>query len=334
MRAHYAVWLMSCLMWVAATASLRADVRAELVEAKKVWNQAQRVASTDLVRFKDRWFCVFESAKASSSNHDLRVIASTDGTTWKSVAHIKSPTPNRGLYNPTFAVAPDNRLLLAAVGIAQQTTRQSMLWDSKNGHEWSKPKRLGEANYVLSDITLHQGTAYSYGYGCICGIAQTVQVRGSKDGRHFGKHFEHTFSGFFPKAAALAFDGDGAVCLLSRSNGPNSDRSTLIGTSQSPYTDWDWNLSGLQMSHPNLIRMPNGQIVAGVGLHEPRVRTSLCILDKTTGKLKEVLRLPVYSRAINVGLAAYDGHLWVSYHTPDRGRFSIHFAKIKLATAK
>ena len=88
------------------------------------------------------------------------------------------------------------------------------------------------------------------------------------------------------------------------------------------------------MSHPNLIRMPNGQIVAGIGLHEPRVRTSLCILDKTTGKLNEVLRLPVYSRAINVGLAAHEGHLWVSYHTPDGDGFSVHLAKIELATIR
>ena len=333
MKSHFTPWLTACLIGAAAATSSRADGGAELVEATTIWSQPQRIASTDLVRFKDRWICVFETEKAASSNHDLRVIASADGVKWESVAHIKSPTPNRGLYNPRFAVAPDNRLLLVAVGVAQQTIRQSMLWVSTDGRDWSKPRHLGEANFILSDVARHQDAVYSYGYGCICGIMQTVQIRRSKDGP-FGEHFVHTFSGFFPKAASLAFNGDRGVCLLSRSNGPNSDRSTLIGQSQSPYTDWDWKRFNLQMSHPNLICMPDGQIVAAVGLHEPSVRTSLCVLDMATSELDEVLKLPVYSRAIDVGLAAHDGYLWVSYHTPDRGKYHIHLAKTKLETSK
>lgn len=334
MKSHFTACLMACLIGFAAATSSRADGGAELVEATTIWSQPQRITSTDVVRFKDRWICVFETEKAASANHDLRVIASADGVKWESVAHIKAPPPNRGLFGPKFAVAPDKQLLLAAVGASGQTTRQPMLWDSTDGREWSKTKHLGETNFVLSDMTRHQEMVYSYGYGCICGIAQTVQIRGSKDGRHFGEHFEHTFSGFFPKSAALAFSGARGVCLLSRSNGPNSDRSTLIGHSQSPYTDWDWKQFDLQMSHPNLICLPDGRIVAAVGLHEPRVRTSLCVLDKATSELDEVLKLPVYSRAIDVGLAAHDGYLWVSYHTPDRGEFHIHLAKTKLKTGK
>lgn len=157
-----------------------------------------------------------------------------------------------------------------------------------------------------------------------------MQIRSNQAARYFAPHFEQTFSGFFPKAAALAFDGDQAVCLLSRSNGPNSDRSTLIGRSNAPYTDWNWTWFGLQVSHPNLVRTPDGRIVAGVGLHEPRQRTSLCVLDRTSGELAEVLELPTRGRAIDVGLATHDGHLWASCHLADGGEYQVHVEKIVL----
>jgi len=35
---------------------------AELVEVRKIWDQAPHNAFTDLRRFQDRWFCVFREA--------------------------------------------------------------------------------------------------------------------------------------------------------------------------------------------------------------------------------------------------------------------------------
>ena len=61
--AYLRLCLTSCLMWIAATSNVSADVGAELIEAKKVWNQRRRLAATDLVRFKDSWYCVLEVAK-------------------------------------------------------------------------------------------------------------------------------------------------------------------------------------------------------------------------------------------------------------------------------
>ena len=64
-----------------------------LVESKRIWDKAPHNAFTDLLRFNNRWYCVFREGKGHVS-HDgaLRVITSVDGDKWKSIALIKSPT--------------------------------------------------------------------------------------------------------------------------------------------------------------------------------------------------------------------------------------------------
>jgi len=61
-----------------------------LIEVHKIWDQAPHSAFTDLVRFRDRWFCVFREGKAHvSPDGVLRVISSADGTQWESEAVIR-----------------------------------------------------------------------------------------------------------------------------------------------------------------------------------------------------------------------------------------------------
>src|SRR6185437_11243012 len=69
-----------------------ADEPAKLVEARKIWDQAPHNAFTDLVRFHDRWYCVFREGKAHvAPDGALRVITSTNGEKWESAALITSP---------------------------------------------------------------------------------------------------------------------------------------------------------------------------------------------------------------------------------------------------
>ena len=44
--------------------TLAAEGDAELVQVRKIWDRAPHNAFTDLVRFHDRWFCVFREGRA------------------------------------------------------------------------------------------------------------------------------------------------------------------------------------------------------------------------------------------------------------------------------
>ena len=59
--------------------------RSNLVSVKKIWDYAPHNAFTDLIRFRNRWWCTFREAQSHRS-HDgvVRVIMSEGGDCWKS----------------------------------------------------------------------------------------------------------------------------------------------------------------------------------------------------------------------------------------------------------
>ncbi len=79
-----AQWGLNCCLLVAQDAVPTAT-------ATKMWDQAPHNAFTDLVRFNDRWFCVFREGQGHvSPDGALRVITSVDGEKWESAALITS----------------------------------------------------------------------------------------------------------------------------------------------------------------------------------------------------------------------------------------------------
>src|SRR5438128_2355705 len=101
-----------CLGLLAVPGAEEQPVKAELVEVRKIWDQAPHNAFTDLIRFRGEWLCVFREGKAHvSPDGSLRVIASPDGKTWTSAALITSPTGD--LRDAKITVTPDSRLMLS-----------------------------------------------------------------------------------------------------------------------------------------------------------------------------------------------------------------------------
>ena len=83
----------------------------ELIEARRIWDQAPHNAFTDLARFQNRWFCAFREGKNHvSPDGALRVITSPDGEKWESAALIASPDSD--LRDAKITLMPDGRLML------------------------------------------------------------------------------------------------------------------------------------------------------------------------------------------------------------------------------
>ena len=86
----------------------------KLVEVRKIWDDAAHNAFTDLVRFRNRWFCVLrESSGHTSNDGSLRVITSVDGEMWESAAFIASP--NSDLRDAKLSETPNGELMLCGV---------------------------------------------------------------------------------------------------------------------------------------------------------------------------------------------------------------------------
>lgn len=319
--------LLCLALIVMSTGFVRAEEPARLLDARKIWDQAPHNAFTDLVRFQDRWFCVFREGKAHvSPDGALRVITSTDGEKWESAALITSPDSD--LRDAKISVTPQGELMLTgaeALHDKSKHTHQSLAWFSKDGRTWSEKYPIGDPDFWLWRVTWHKGQAYGIGYGC--GKDQSIRLYGSGYGKKYTTLVERLYDTGYPNETSLVFEGDTCYCLLRRDGKPNSG---LLGVSQPPYTSWEWKDLGQRIGGPHMLRLPDGRFVAAVRMFDGGVHTGLAWIDPKAGKLTEFLKLPSGGDTSYAGLVWHDDLLWVSYYSSHSGKTSIYLAKVKL----
>jgi hypothetical protein len=125
----------------------------------------------------------------------------------------------------------------------------------------------------------------------------------------------------------LFLEDDSALCLIRHETG---DKAAFLGKSKPPYTEWTWTDLGVRIGGPNMIRLPDGRIIAATRLYTPRQRTSLSELDPAAGTLTERLALPSGGDTSYPGLVFHEGLLWVSYYSSHEEKTCIYLAKVKL----
>lgn len=306
--------------------------RAELLSVEKIWAEAPHNAFTDLVRFRERWYCVFrEGSRHVSPDGALRIISSADGVRWSSAALISSEQAD--LRDPKLSVTPDKRLMLSAAGAYRQSAQlshQSMAWYSLDGRSWGMPFKIGDPNVWLWRVSWHRGNAYGMGYGT--STERFLRMYVGPGGLRFRMLADKVCEDGAPTETAVLFNNDdSALCLLRRDAGSGTAH---LGFSRPPYRGWEWRDLGVRLGGPNMIRLPDNRIVAAGRLYDGRQRTSLCWLDEEEISLTELLALPSGGDTSYPGLVYYQDILWVSYYSSHEGKASIYLARVKLPVAK
>src|SRR5436189_3847017 len=91
----------------------------EIVSVTKIWDAGKHNAFTDLIRWHDKWYCTFREADAHvGGDGKLRVLESSDGAKWESVALVTEKGID--LRDPKLSITPDDRLMIAAGGSVYQ----------------------------------------------------------------------------------------------------------------------------------------------------------------------------------------------------------------------
>ncbi len=313
--------------WCAAPAAAQATGSIESVQ--KIWDDAPHNAFTDLVRFGNQWICVFREGQSHvSPDGALRVIGSSDGERWKSLALFQSP--NSDLRDAKISITPRGQLMLSgaeAMNDPVDYKHQSLAWFSEDGVHWSKRHEIGDRDFWLWRVTWRQATAYGFGYGTR-NDNRSIRLYTSDDGKSFETLVSSAFDDGYPNETSLIFlDDDTCYCLLRRDgNSPTAQ----FGIAQPPYTEWQWKDLGKRIGGPHMIRLPDGRLVAAVRLYDGGARTSLCWLDPERGTLDEFLKLPSSGDTSYAGLVWHEDRLWVSYYSSHEGKTSIYLARVKL----
>jgi len=290
--------------------------------AVKIWDAAPHNAFTDLARWKDRWWCVFrEGASHVSPDGAVRLLTSADGATWESAARIEASDAD--LRDPKITITPKGELMLTAAGAMHTPPpkHQTFAWFSKDGRNWGKRVEIGEPDYWLWRVTWHEGMAWGVGYPTNGGEA--VRLYRSRDGKKWEVVNRELFSEGFPNESAIAFDGDGSMLILLRRD--KGLQTAVLGRAKPPYVTWRWNNLGVRLGGPNLVRLPDGRLIAAGRLYDGKTRTSICEVVKDT--LTELTTFPSGGDTSYPGLVFYGGEIWMSYYSTHEGKTAIYLAR-------
>jgi len=310
----------------------RVEDRAEILSAEKIWDQAPHNAFTDLVWYRGRWYCAFrEGSRHVSPDGAVRVITSADGVEWNTAYRIASEYAD--VRDPKFSITADRRLMLSAMAAYNPPTkvrRQTLAWYSLDGRNWGDPFKIGDPDLWLWRVTWHRRNAYSMAYSTL--PERFLRMYVGPGGLRFRIVSDRLLQEGSPSEATLLFnDDDSALCLLRRDGG---NQHAYLGYSHPPYRGWAWRDLGLRLGGPDLIRLPDGRLVAAGRSYDPEPRTTLFWIDEQEATAEEILKLPSGGDNSYPGLVFRDGVLWVSYYSSHEGKASIYLAKVRLPKKK
>lgn len=330
---RHRTWISLATFLAMSISCVSAGDSAEILEVKAIWGRAPHNAFTDLARFKERWYCTFREGRDHvSPGGAVRILSSADGEVWGSTALLTIPKTD--LRDPKLSITGDGHLMLIAAAVwpaPAVVTHRTMTWLSPDGKEWMGPAEIGDPNVWLWRVSWHMGRAYGFGYSTT--PDRFVRIYASRDGARFTTLADKVFEAGFPNESSILFLPDNsALCLLRRDGADAS--SGQLGKSVPPYRGWTWQDLGVKIGGPNLIRLPDGRLVAAVRLYDGEVRTSLCWLDPDRPKLDEFLKLPSGGDTSYPGLVYQGGILWISYYSSHEGKSMIYIAKVRIPPAE
>ena len=299
----------------------------QILSVEKIWDRGPHNAFTDLMRFADRWWCTFREAQDHGpSIGTVRVICSDDGRAWESAAVLAEQEVD--LRDPKLSIANDGRLMLVAGGSlyagTEYRTRAPRIAFSDDGYTWTTPQKVLAEDHWLWRVTWHEGTAYSVsklGEG-------SYPRRGFLYSSTDGTDWQWITEFFLPNdtwtasETTLRFMPDGTMIALVRPD--------WIGTSTSPYTDWQWTQISEGMGGPNFIRWSDGALWAGARGRHPEGGAAMVLARMTPTSYEPVLWLPSGGDCSYPGMVEHEGLLWMSYYSSHQGKTSIYLAQIEV----
>jgi len=284
----------------------------KLISVKRIWEQGAHNAFTDLIRFQGALFCVFREGTAHvSPDGALRILRSADlGDTWQSVALICSDEAD--LRDGKLIEYQGELLLLGGGTLHDKSGLQSHLWRSLDGLVWSDALKIGDKGYWLWRLTEYQNALYGVGYRA--GPDGDTRLYKSDDGVQFETWLMVFNNQGYVNESAIVFDQDNGFCLLRRDPVWGPEYVGLLGCSQAPFIDWQWQELDKRIGGPVML-MYQSRLLAVVRLYDEQVRTALVEIHPNTGVVQELLTLPSKGDTSYAGVVIDRNELWVSYYS-------------------
>ncbi|MEL7588814.1 MAG: hypothetical protein AAGU19_19030 [Prolixibacteraceae bacterium] len=314
------------------------------VKVKKIWDQAEHNAFTDLIRFRNNYYCSFREGTGHVPGVDgkIRILKSSNGKRWESVALLESK--GFDLRDAGLSVTPDGRLMVITGGSIYKEgkimgRRPHVSFSNKAGTGFSAPEQVIIDPEIASwgdwtwRVTWHNGTGYTMNYqiGPLERKGPTaLYLMKTKDGKTYEKVTKIDLDGF-PNESVIRFDKKGEMYVMIRRE--LEDKMGVFARSKAPFTQWDFKKMSYRLGGPNFLFTDQEEIFAGTRLYVPEPYMGLLLGDKD-GNFSEILKLPSGGDNSYPGLVLRKNKLFVTYYSSHEGRSSIYFAEIPLSCFK
>ncbi len=336
MKRKLYVSTISLFVWTVSTFGA-VPVSVELVEVKKIWDKAPHSAFTDLVRWKERFYCAFREGRGHvSTDGRIRILQSKDGNDWESAALVV--LEGYDLRDAHLSVTPDGRLMLLGGAAPRKKDNQSaptgtFVCFSIDGKRWTEPQIAVEPGRWLWCVTWHKGKAYGVSYAAGERMPY-LELLVSENGTDYQCYVDKLYGTGYPTEVTLRFDTDDTCyALVRRDRRGDEGSSALLGVSRPDYKKWRWHDLGAAFNGfggPNFIKIPGGHWIGAGRMHDGGTHTALTYVDVENGEMTRLLRLPSGRDTSYPGLVWHEGMLYVSYYSGHEGKTSIYLAKLKV----
>ncbi|GAA4314156.1 hypothetical protein [Compostibacter hankyongensis] len=335
----FAVSLCSC-------ASLRKSTTdTPMPEAIRIWDRAPHNAFTDLLRFRNAFYCVFREASAHVYGTDgkIQVLRSADGKSWHSIAVLEKAGTD--LRDPKISVTPQGKLMILMGGSVYRGKvlvdgQTHVSFSDETGSRFSAPRpvKLGpglppSGNWIWR-VTWHKGTGYAIDYQAGTGDRKdrtACYLLRTTDGQTFERMSRLEVDGF-PNESTIRFDQHDEMYVLIRRD--LGDQKGVLARSRPPYRDWAYQKLDIRLGGPNFIFLGKDRICMASRLYaseggKDHFYTALFVTD-TLGRVRKTVRLPSGGDNSYPGLVSYRGKLWVSYYSSHEKNTAIYLARVPL----
>jgi hypothetical protein len=319
---------------------LKSLIPPTLLSFQKIWEQAVHNSMTDLIRYRDQWFCVFRESNSHVGGEDgvLRLISSGDSLLWQTAALFAQEGID--LRDPKLSITPTGQLMLLSGGLEFNKEKKLLAIHSKvafseDGYHWSPLHGILANNEWLWRVTWHRGKAYGVSYSLSDMEDRykewNVKLFESLNGLNYTFITEWDILGY-PNETTLRFLPSGEMVALVRREKKHNNYA-WIGFSEPPYTEWRWHPTRHYVGGPNFLIISGHQMwVSGrLLLANPFLHTEKTFVGRMDSQdIVPLVVLPSGGDCSYPGMFYHEGILWMTYYSSHEGKASIYLARLAI----
>jgi hypothetical protein len=303
-----------------------------------VWNGAPHNAFTDLIKFKNAYYCAFrEGGDHNSMDGRIRIIKSFDGQIWKSFSVISQGQTD--LRDPHFFIDNRNVLCVATNARVKKDIRQNVVYKNLNNDFKYNFEIDVDNDYWLWSFSKLKNKLYSFGYSMQqeCFGKSNTQKKSnivlfqSKNAActRFDKLASPLIadSSHCPSEASIIFTSKASAVAIIREGPPHK---SFIGTSQFPFKSWNWQKFSFFVRGPKLALLPNGKFLLGAGSMIDHKKTYLAIINSENFSVEQMITLPSGGDCGYPGIIIEGDSALISYYSSHEGNTRVYIVKVGL----